>query len=68
MTRSKTMQSKFVTLIRALVMLIALIGLPALAIWGLDRPLPPIVDHWMGRLKSQITGADPAETERSGAR
>jgi hypothetical protein len=62
------MQSKFITMIRALVMLIALIGLPALAIWGLDRPLPPIVDHWMGRLKSQITGADPVETERSGAR
>lgn len=48
-------------------MLIAMVGLPALAIWGLDRPLPPIVDHWMGRLKSQVTGTKLAEMGGSNA-
>ncbi len=34
-----------------MVMLIALIGLPALAIWGLDRPIPPIVTDWLARIQ-----------------
>ena len=32
-------------------MLIALIGLPALAIRGLDRPIPPIVTDWLARIR-----------------
>ena len=48
------MQSKFIVFCRAMVMLVALIGLPALAIWGLDRPIPPVVTDLIARIQSEL--------------
>jgi len=53
------MQSDFAVFCRAVIMLSALVGLPFLAIWGLDRPMPPFVAGLIDRCRSLADGKDP---------